>query len=97
MTIPIALLMGMYIFKWRGGTERAITEGTIIGVALLIFAVIFGKVVQDSSFADYFRLSRNGIVLALAIYGFVASVLPVWLLLCPRDFSSVQKRKLARL
>lgn len=88
MTIPIALLMGMYIFKWRGGTERAITEGTIIGVALLIFAVIFGKVVQDSSFAAYFRLSRNGIVLALAIYGFVASVLPVWLLLCPRDYLS---------
>lgn len=88
MTIPIALLMGMYIFKWRGGTERAITEGTIIGVALLIFAVIFGKVVQDSSYADYFRLSRNGIVIALAIYGFVASVLPVWLLLCPRDYLS---------
>jgi carbon starvation protein len=88
MTIPIALLMGMYIFKWRGGTERAITEGTIIGVALLIFAVIFGKVVQDSSFADYFRMSKNGIVLSLAIYGFVASVLPVWLLLCPRDYLS---------
>jgi carbon starvation protein len=88
MTIPIALLMGMYIFKWRGGTERAITEGTIIGVALLIFAVVFGKVVQDSSYAEYFRLSRNGIVIALAIYGFVASVLPVWLLLCPRDYLS---------
>lgn len=88
MTIPIALLMGMYIFKWRGGTERAITEGTVIGVALLIFAVIFGKVVQDSAYAEYFRLSRNGIVLALAVYGFVASVLPVWLLLCPRDYLS---------
>ena len=88
MTIPIALLMGMYIFRWRGGTDRAITEGTVIGVALLIFAVVFGKVVQDSSYADYFRLSRNGIVIALAIYGFVASVLPVWLLLCPRDYLS---------
>ncbi|HEX4946069.1 MAG TPA: carbon starvation CstA family protein, partial [Blastocatellia bacterium] len=88
MTIPIALLMGMYIFKWRGGTHRAITEGTIIGVALLIFSVVFGKVVQDSSYAEYFRLSRNGIVIALAIYGFVASVLPVWLLLCPRDYLS---------
>ena len=88
MTIPIALLMGMYIFRWRGGTDRAITEGTVIGVALLIFAVVFGKVVQDSSYADYFRLSRNGIVIALAIYGFIASVLPVWLLLCPRDYLS---------
>lgn len=88
MTIPIALLMGMYIFRWRGGTDRAITEGTIIGVALLIFAVVFGKVVQDSSYAEYFRLSKNSIVIALAIYGFVASVLPVWLLLCPRDYLS---------
>lgn len=87
-TIPIALFMGMYIFRWRGGTETAIKEGTIIGVILLILAVIFGKVVQDSSLAAYFKLSRNGIVIALAIYGFIASVLPVWLLLCPRDYLS---------
>jgi len=87
-TIPIAFLMGLYIYKWRGGTSRAITEGTVIGVLLLFFAVIFGKFVQDSSWAHYFRFGHHGITLAIAIYGFVASVLPVWLLLCPRDYLS---------
>ncbi len=88
MTIPIAVLMGMYMFRWRAGASRAITESTIIGVILLILAVVFGKTVQDSSFAHYFKFGKNGITLAVAIYGFVASVLPVWLLLCPRDYLS---------
>ncbi len=88
MTIPIALLMGMYMYRWRAGNHRAITEATIAGVMLLILAVLFGKVVQDSSYAQYFRFGKNGITLAVAIYGFVASVLPVWLLLAPRDYLS---------
>jgi carbon starvation protein len=88
MTIPIALLMGLYIYRWRGGSHRAITEGTVVGVILLVLAVVFGKFVQDSSWGDYFRFGKNGITLAIAIYGFVASVLPVWLLLCPRDYLS---------
>ncbi len=88
MTIPIALLMGMYMFRWRAGSNRGITEGTVAGVILLVLAVIFGKVVQDSSWAHYFRFDKNGITLAVAIYGFVASVLPVWLLLAPRDYLS---------
>jgi carbon starvation protein len=88
MTIPIALLMGMYMFRWRVSSPRAITEGTVIGVILLILAVVFGRVVQESSLAPYFHFSKNGITLAVAIYGFIASVLPVWLLLCPRDYLS---------
>ncbi len=88
MTIPIALLMGMYMFRWRGGSDRAIKEGTVIGVALLIFAVVFGKVVQDSSYGHYFKFGKDGITLMVATYGFVASVLPVWLLLAPRDYLS---------
>jgi carbon starvation protein len=88
MTIPIALFMGMYMFRWRGGTERAIKEGTIIGVALLIFAVVFGETVQNSAYAHWFKFDKNGITLLVAIYGFVASVLPVWLLLAPRDYLS---------
>jgi carbon starvation protein len=87
-TIPIALFMGLYMYRWRGGTSRAITEGTVVGVILLILAVVFGKFVQDSAYAEYFRFGRNGITLAVAIYGFVASVLPVWMLLCPRDYLS---------
>jgi carbon starvation protein len=88
MSIPIAFFMGVYIYRWRGGSHRGITEGTIIGVILLFFAVIFGKYVQDSAWADYFRLGHHGITLSIMIYGFVASVLPVWLLLCPRDYLS---------
>jgi carbon starvation protein len=88
MTIPIAIFMGLYMFRWRGGSHRAITQGTIVGVVLLIFAVVYGKVVQDSSFGQYFKFDKNGITLLVAIYGFVASVLPVWLLLTPRDYLS---------
>jgi carbon starvation protein len=88
MTIPIALLMGLYIYPLRGGTERAITQATIFGVLGLFLAVILGKFVQDSSFAGWFRFEKNGITLAVAIYGFVASILPVWMLLCPRDYLS---------
>lgn len=88
MTIPIALLMGLYMFRWRGGSHRAITNGTIVGVTLLVLAVVYGKVVQDSSYGHYFEFDKNGITLLVAVYGFVASVLPVWLLLAPRDYLS---------
>lgn len=88
MTIPIAIFMGLYMFKWRGGSHQAITRGTIVGVILLILAVVYGKVVQDSSWAYYFRFEKNGITLLVAAYGFFASVLPVWLLLTPRDYLS---------
>lgn len=88
MTIPIALLMGLYMFRWRGGSHRAITEATVVGVALLILAVVGGKVVQDSAFGRYFEFDRQGITLLVAVYGFTASVLPVWLLLAPRDYLS---------
>src|SRR5262245_37695617 len=64
MTIPIALFMGIYMYRVRGGTSRAITEGTVVGVILLILAVIFGQVVQDSSWANYFRFGKNGITIA---------------------------------
>ena len=87
-TIPIALLMGMYMFRWRGGSHKAITEGTVIGVILLVLAVVYGKVVQDSSFSQYFKYDKTGITLMVAAYGFTASVLPVWLLLTPRDYLS---------
>ena len=52
MTIPIALLMGMYMYRWRAGNHRAITEATIAGVILLILAVVFGKVVQGMDVVD---------------------------------------------
>jgi len=87
-SIPIALGMGLYIYKVRGGSLRGIREATIGGCALLLLALIVGKMVGDSSFAVHLKLSRTAITLLMAGYGFVASVLPVWLLLCPRDYLS---------
>lgn len=84
-TIPIALFMGLYLYKIRYGK---VAETTIIGVSLLIIAVISGHWIVESTLSETFTLSRNSLVLAMAIYGFIASVLPVWMLLCPRDYLS---------
>jgi carbon starvation protein len=88
LSIPIALLMGLHIYWVRGGTTRGIREATIVGVALLAVALVFGESIAASSYADWFRHSRTTLTLAIAAYGFVASVLPVWVLLCPRDYLS---------
>jgi carbon starvation protein len=87
-SIPIALLMGLYIHNVRGGSARGIREATIAGVLLLVVALILGKHVGDSSFATHLKLSKTTLTLAMAAYGFIASVLPVWMLLCPRDYLS---------
>ena len=84
-TIPIALFMGLYMYRFRKGR---IAEGTIIGVIFLTLAVIFGKDIAHSSLAPYFTFPKPKITLFILIYGFVASVLPVWMLLCPRDYLS---------
>ncbi|HET6961193.1 MAG TPA: carbon starvation protein A [Terriglobia bacterium] len=84
-TIPIALFMGLYMYRFRKGKIR---EATVIGVIALIAAVIFGKLIPGSSLGPWFTLSKNEITLCIAIYGLAASILPVWLLLCPRDYLS---------
>ena len=84
-TIPLALFMGLYMYRFRKGK---IIEATIIGVIGLLFAVYIGGRVADSSWAAAFTLSPHKVTLLMAGYGFVASVLPVWLLLCPRDYLS---------
>ncbi|WP_308190425.1 carbon starvation CstA family protein [Pseudonocardia sp. TRM90224] len=85
MTIPIALLMGLYMRVIRPGK---VIEASVIGVALLLVAIIGGGWVQDSSWAAAFTLDPRTLVLCLVVYGFVASVLPVWMLLAPRDYLS---------
>ena len=85
MTIPMALFMGLYMNKIRPGR---IIEATVVGVIGLLLAVVFGRTVATSSYAAWFTLSRNEVIVTLAIYGFFASVLPVWLLLAPRDYLS---------
>src|SRR5919202_1885712 len=84
-TIPLALLMGLYMYRFRKGR---IGEASAIGVGGLFLAVIVGGGVADSSWAPSFTFSKNTITLLMAAYGFVASVLPVWMLLCPRDYLS---------
>src|ERR671924_109916 len=85
MTIPIALFMGFYLRVLRPGR---VIEVTAIGVALLLAAIVAGGWVQDSSLAETFTLSPEALTLCLVAYGFFASVLPVWMLLAPRDYLS---------
>jgi len=84
-TIPIALYMGLHMYRFRKGK---ILEATIIGVTLLMAAVIGGSYIPGSSVAGWFTLSAHQLTVAIAAYGFIASVLPVWMLLCPRDYLS---------
>jgi len=85
MTIPIALFMGFYLRTIRPGR---VMETTVIGVGLLLLALIGGGWVEGSALGDTFTLSKETLVFCLIIYGFVASVLPVWMLLTPRDYLS---------
>jgi carbon starvation protein len=85
MTIPIALFMGFYLRTLRPGR---VIETTVIGVALLLLAIIGGGWVAESPWSDAFTLSPETLVFCLVIYGFLASVLPVWMLLAPRDYLS---------
>jgi len=85
-TMPIALLMGVYLHVWRPGD---VLGASIIGVVLLFAAVLAGPfIVEHPALASLFTLTKNQIAIFIPIYGFVASVLPVWLLLCPRDYLS---------
>ncbi|GAB4588763.1 carbon starvation CstA family protein [Nocardia sp. IFM 10818] len=86
MTIPIALFMGVYLRFIRPGK---VGEVSIIGFALLLLAIVSGNWVAESGWGqDWFTLSGTTIAWLLIAYGFIASVLPVWLLLAPRDYLS---------
>ena len=86
MTIPIALLLGLYLRFLRPGR---VLEASLIGVALVLFVVVAGQWVSDSpSWSHVFTLTGVSLAFATIIYGFAASALPVWLLLAPRDYLS---------
>jgi len=86
MTIPIAVLVGVYLRFLRPGR---ILEASLIGVALVIVAVVAGQWVNASlSWSQAFTLSGPALAIAIIVYGFAASALPVWLLLAPRDYLS---------
>ncbi len=84
-TIPIALLVGLWMYRIR---KDCVVEASIIGVVLTIGAVIGGNWIPGSPLERYFSLSKEQTIWALCIYGFIAAVLPVWLLLGPRDYLS---------
>jgi len=85
-TIPIAVLMGFWMKVWRPGR---VGEASLVGVALLGVALVAGeRVAASAALAPLFTWSGPAIAAAMIAYGFVASVLPVWMLLCPRDYLS---------
>src|SRR5690348_15632190 len=86
MTIPIALLMGVYLRRLRPGK---VLETSLVGFVLVMLAIWGGQwVSQTPSLAGWFTLSATSLAFLIIIYGFAASALPVWLLLAPRDYLS---------
>ena len=77
--------MGLYLYRIRPGK---VFEASVIGIILLLAAVFIGHLIPGSFLDPFFNLSRDSLILSLIIYGFIASVLPVWLLLAPRDYLS---------
>jgi carbon starvation protein len=84
-TIPAALLTGFWMYRLRPGK---VGEASVVGVTVVILGVIFGKFFADSPLAGYLIFSRQTFSIILPIYTFIASVLPVWVLMCPRDYLS---------
>ncbi|PEJ79812.1 carbon starvation protein CstA [Bacillus wiedmannii] len=85
-TIPIAILMGVYMRYIRPGR---VGEGSVIGIILLILSLIGGQyVAEHPTLASMFTFSGETIAIMLIVYGFIASALPVWMLLAPRDYLS---------
>ena len=86
MTIPIALLMGIYLRQFRPGK---VLESSVLGFLLVVLAIFGGQwVAHDPSMAKIFTLSAPALAILIVLYGFAASALPVWLLLAPRDYLS---------
>lgn len=84
-TIPIALFVGLYMYKLRPGR---VIEASVIGGALTLVATVAGGWIAQHQIGSAFNLTSSQVVWSMAIYGFIASVLPVWVLLTPRDYLS---------
>lgn len=85
VTIPAALFVGLYMYKIRPGK---IVEASAIGVVIVIAGIVLGEPISKTAFGQYFLFSKETLSILLPAYGFIASVLPVWMLLCPRDYLS---------
>jgi carbon starvation protein len=88
-SIPIAMAMGVYVFAMNKGAHQAVRWATVFGVSALFAAVVLGKYIPEIPWLNnIFLLNKKEIIIAMGVYGFAASVLPVWLLLAPRDYLS---------
>jgi carbon starvation protein len=85
VTIPAALFVGLYMYKIRPGK---LVEASLIGVVIVILGVIFGEPLSRTNIGLVFLLSKPTLSIILPLYGLIASILPVWVLLCPRDYLS---------
>ncbi len=85
VSIPAALFVGLYMYVLKKGD---IVGASLIGTLLLLGGVFFGYYIQNSPAAMAFTFSKQQLSIILPVYGFIASVLPVWMLLCPRDYLS---------
>ena len=85
VTIPAALIVALYMYKIRPGR---IIEASLIGVVIVFAGVVIGEPLSKTHLGSFFLLSKPSLSIMLPIYGFIASILPVWLLLCPRDYLS---------
>ncbi|MCS7045363.1 MAG: carbon starvation protein A, partial [Gemmataceae bacterium] len=84
-TIPVALFVSLWMYKIRKGK---VLEASALGAVGVLAATVLGNFIPGSPLEPYFSLTKEQTIVALCVYGFVASVLPVWLLLCPRDYIS---------
>ncbi len=85
-TIPIALIMGLYVHRLRKG--KGIAEASAFGVIAVLAAVVVGNWIPGSTLERFFQLTQTQTIWALTLYGAIAAVLPAWLLLVPRDYLS---------
>lgn len=85
-TMPIAVMMGLYLRYWRPGK---VLEASLVGFVLVVLSIFAGEWVANSpTYAPIFTLSAMTLAICIIVYGFLASALPVWLLLAPRDYLS---------
>ncbi len=85
VTVPAALMVGLYMYKIRPGK---LIEASLVGVVIVVLGVVFGEPLSRTAFGSVFLLSKPALSIILPLYGLIASTLPVWLLLCPRDYLS---------
>ena len=84
-TIPAALLTGAWMYKIRPGK---VAEASIVGVTIVMLGVFLGKPFADSALGHYLIFSEKSLSIMLPVYAAIASILPVWVLMCPRDYLS---------